>query len=658
MNKISNYLFWVLLTVLLPAALSSCGSSGGDDEPPVDDFDIQFTLPSKIDIVKGGEYSFAVTNGVAPKTTDYFVMEGGAGVSILCPIVGTSDSQFTVRFPVEVVEGTYKVSIKRDQRRRQYGQMALVIIKAVIKPDADATIYGQVSVGEEPLAGVVISDGVEVVTTNAEGIYQMKSAKKYGYVFMSIPSGYEAPSDGVVPRMFKNLTSSDAKAQERVDFTLTKVDGQDNYKVFFLGDMHLANRTGDASQFQQFTADLNSYTQSHYGEKMYAITLGDMTWDTYWYDNTYELADYLNTINKQVKDLQIFHTMGNHDNDFKATNDFDAEKRYRAVLSPTYYSFNIGKVHYIVLDDIDCTNYDGTNGKTGRDYSKRISADQLSWLAKDLAYVGKSTPLVITMHAQVFKPNEANGFKVDHDAANTDQFLNLISGYKVNIVTGHTHQVFNVVPEESIVGGRDVFEHNSGAICASWWWSGYLTPGVHIGTDGAPGGYAIWDVKGTDMQWVFKGTGHPEDYQFRSYDLNNVSFSSADVPDMPTNMYSKFEPYVKAYPQNNNNEVLINVWNYNPRWTVTVTTEGGQQLDPVKVWAYDPLHIAALTVKRFNKSNLSITPSFITEKFTHFFKVKAPDADTDLTITVKDEFGHVWTENMQRPKAFSIDAYK
>ena len=215
-----------------------------------------------------------------------------------------------------------------------------------------------------------------------------------------------------------------------------------------------------------------------------------------------------------------------------------------------------------------------------------------------------------------------------------------------------------MVPEESIVGGRDVFEHNSGAICASWWWSGYLTPGVHIGTDGAPGGYAIWDVKGTDMQWVFKGTGHPEDYQFRSYDLNNVSFSSADVPDMPTNMYSKFEPYVKAYPQNNNNEVLINVWNYNPRWTVTVTTEGGQQLDPVKVWAYDPLHIAALTVKRFNKSNLSITPSFITEKFTHFFKVKAPDADTDLTITVKDEFGHVWTENMQRPKAFSIDAYK
>ena len=33
---------------------------------------------------------------------------------------------------------------------------------------------------------------------------------------------------------------------------------------------------------------------------------------------------YLNTINSQVKDLPIFHTMGNHDNDFKTTSDYDA----------------------------------------------------------------------------------------------------------------------------------------------------------------------------------------------------------------------------------------------------------------------------------------------------------------------------------------------
>lgn len=652
MRNISNYLFWIMMTVMLPF-MASCGSSSDDDKLPVDEFDVQFTLPSKIDITKGGEYTFNITNGVAPKTTDNMVMESGAGVSYLCPVVNASASQFTVRFVNEVVDGTYNVYLRRDQRKKHYGQMSVNIIANVVDP-LDSNIYGVVSAGDQPVSGVVVSDGVEVTVTGADGVYRLNSAKKYGYVFMSIPSGYEAVSEGVLPVMYK-LVSSDSKAKERADFKLNKVEGQDNYKVFFLGDMHLANRNGDASQFQQFTADLNSYTQSHYGEKMYAITLGDMTWDIYWYDNKYEIADYIKTVNSQVKNLQIFHTMGNHDNDYKSTSDFSAEARYRAILSPTYYSFNIGKVHYVVLDDIDCSAYDGT---TSRNYKKSISTDQLAWLAKDLSYVPKSTPLIITMHAQVFKPVEAGGFKVDHDASNTGQFLSLIDGYNVNIVTGHTHQLYNVVPQESVIGGRDIFEHNSGAVCASWWWSGYLTPGVHIGTDGAPGGYAVWDINGTDMKWMFKATGHPEDYQFRSYDLNNVSFSMADVPDMPSKFASKFEPYTKAYPANNNNEVLINVWNYNPNWTITVTTEGGQSLTPTAVWAYDPLHIAALSVKRFNKSNLSSTPSFITEKFTHFFKVQAPDADTDLTITVKDEFGRVWTENMQRPKTFSIDAYK
>ena len=84
----------------------------------------------------------------------------------------------------------------------------------------------------------------------------------------------------------------------------------------------------------------------------------------------------------------------------------------------------------------------------------------------------------------------------------------------------------------------------------------------------------------------------------------------------------------------------------------------GKTLEYTPVWAYDPLHIAALSVPRFNSSGITSTPSFVTESATNFFKVKADDADVDLTITVKDEFGHTWTEEMQRPKAFSTDAYK
>lgn len=653
-----NVLKYLLLALIAVSQLFACGGSD-DEKTPADNFDVQFTVPGSVDVTEGGECTFAVSGGgKSPLTTDTFILESDAGISYVCPIVNTSSDSFTVRLADGCETGYYKVFVKRDARKKSFGRIYINIVEDIdFKPDAGTTVYGIVSSAGVGVENVVVSDGAEVTVTNEKGIYQLKSAKKWGYVFISVPSGYEVPSVGVLPQFHRALKNS-ADVVERADFKLEKVDGQDSYKIFMLGDMHLANRTGDLGQFAQFTSDLTDYMTRHKGEKMYALTLGDMTWDLYWYSNSYYFPQYLNTVNSQIKNLQIFHTMGNHDNDFQTRSDYDAAVKYVDQICPTYYSFNIGKVHYVVMDDIDCSSYDGS---TSRNYVKSLSAEQLDWLAKDLSYVAKTTPVVVAMHAQVFYPT-TSGFKIDHDQVNTLRLFDILDGYTVRFVTGHTHKLFNVTPDAPIVDGHNFREYNSGSVCASWWWSGNLTPGIHIGTDGTPGGYGIWDVTGTDFQCLYKSTGWPEEYQFRSYDLNNVHFSMADVPLMPPDISASvknaYMQYVNAYPQNNDNEVLINIWNWNSDWTLSVVDENRKTLPYTEVWAYDPLHIAALSVKRFNNAGLKLTPSFITDKFTHFFKVKADDADTDLVITVKDEFGNEWTENMQRPKAFSTDAYR
>lgn len=653
-----NILKYLLLALIAVSQLFACGGSD-DEKAPADNFDVQFTVPGSVDVTEGGECTFAVSGGgKSPLTTDTFILESDAGISYVCPIVNTSSDSFTVRLADGCETGYYKVFVKRDARKKSFGRIYINIVEDIdFKPDAGTTVYGIVSSAGVGVENVVVSDGAEVTVTNEKGIYQLKSAKKWGYVFISVPSGYEVPSVGVLPQFHRALKNS-ADVVERADFKLEKVDGQDSYKIFMLGDMHLANRTGDLGQFAQFTSDLTDYMTRHKGEKMYALTLGDMTWDLYWYSNSYYFPQYLNTVNSQIKNLQIFHTMGNHDNDFQTRSDYDAAVKYVDQICPTYYSFNIGKVHYVVMDDIDCSSYDGS---TSRNYVKSLSAEQLDWLAKDLSYVAKTTPVVVAMHAQVFYPT-TSGFKIDHDPVNTQRLFDILDGYTVRFVTGHTHKLFNVTPDAPIVDGHNFREYNSGSVCASWWWSGNLTPGIHIGTDGTPGGYGIWDVTGTDFQCLYKSTGWPEEYQFRSYDLNNVHFSMADVPLMPSDISASvknaYMQYVNAYPQNNDNEVLINIWNWNSDWTLSVVDEKRKTLPYTEVWAYDPLHIAALSVKRFNNAGLKSTPSFITDKFTHFFKVKADDADTDLVITVKDEFGNEWTENMQRPKAFSTDAYR
>ena len=94
-----------------------------------------------------------------------------------------------------------------------------------------------------------------------------------------------------------------------------------------------------------------------------------------------------------------------------------------------------------------------------RNYVKSLSAEQLDWLAKDLSYVAKTTPVVVAMHAQVFYPT-TSGFKIDHDQVNTLRLFDILDGYTVRFVTGHTHKLFNVTPDAPIVDGHNFREYN------------------------------------------------------------------------------------------------------------------------------------------------------------------------------------------------------
>lgn len=50
----------IVLAAVLPMPFAACGS-GNDDPAPTDSFDVQFVLPSSIDVSEGGEYTFPVT---------------------------------------------------------------------------------------------------------------------------------------------------------------------------------------------------------------------------------------------------------------------------------------------------------------------------------------------------------------------------------------------------------------------------------------------------------------------------------------------------------------------------------------------------------------------------------------------------------------------
>ena len=414
---------------------------------------------------------------------------------------------------------------------------------------------------------------------------------------------------------------------ERLDFELNATPDQTNHRILVLGDMHLANRSNrDLEQFGDFVADINEVIAST-SVPVYGLTLGDMTFDSFWYTNLYFFEDYLKDA-AQIKGLPIYHTIGNHDHELGKrgaypAGEFATTVKYRNSLGPTWYSFNIGRVHYVVLDDIYSTNPgDGTFS-----YENRVPEEQIEWLKKDLSYVDRTKTIVVASHAQFHSKNGAVSLQ------NYQEVMDCLGGFsKIHIFTGHTHLVYNVEDET-------MFEHNAGAVCATWWWTGYHSD-IHIAQDGAPGGYTIVDFTGGEPQWQFKGTGHPVDFQFRCYDGNSIQIN-ADLycPDQSSANKTKFNNYAAQWKdKNSDNYVYIDVWNWDPAWKVEWLEDGKVMGEMEKFTGYDPYaSVMCRDTTRISYSWIGPTPT------EHLFKAVPSDPSAEITVRVTDRFGNVYT---------------
>ena len=642
---------WILV---LSASLLTLGASCTKQPQEEEKVDVQFDVPEVMTVEDGAsEISFRVQFSKPPLSSDQIILGSGTTENA-CPVTSVSDTRFSASIASHwdhgFGPGTYSVTHQRGSSRTKKGTMELKVKYAgdeEIQPASGSTVYGKVSCGGTGVPGVVVSDGVEVAKTDSKGVYQLKSKKYHGYVFISTPSGYEPLTSGLLPKIHAPLKSA-ATVAERVDFQLKKVDGQDNHRMLILGDIHLAKRTDDQKQFREFVSDINTTIAATPG-KVYALTLGDMTWDLYWIVNNYSFKEYL-TDAAGIQGVMLYHTIGNHDHSMYYMGDYDTVKEYKELIGPTYYSFNIGKVHYVVLDDVECTNKTPSTDEKGnpcyeRAYNGKVVADELAWLRKDLASVPNGTPLVVTMHIPLY--GDDGKYRLS-DASSLEGILKAYP--EVHLYTAHTHTMYNT----DHLSTDHIYEHNAGSVCGTWWWSAKETPGVHIGQDGSPGGYSVLDVTGTSFQWQYKATGKPADHQFRTYDRNQIHLTAAQYVPNSNGTY-KFEPSLWG-SASSANEVYINVWDWDPSWTVEVT-ENGTPLTVSRLLSgeKDPLHLIAYTAKRVNKN---AKPTFATEKNRHLFKVTASSATSTLEIKVTDRFGNVSTETMTRPKAFTTDTYQ
>lgn len=240
----------------------------------------------------------------------------------------------------------------------------------------DTNQSGIVDKGDKPLAGVMVTDGLNVVKTDKKGRFSLPGFEKTRFISITTPAGFET-------QQFYLSTKENRKSY---DFILTESERTKPRKHSFvqITDTEVTGGMG------RWVTDLQQYIDNE--KPAFLIHTGDICYEP-------GLTIHNQVVNAQTMDCPVYYCIGNHD----LVKGNYGEELYESLYGPTWYSFDIGNVHYVVTP-ID-------HGDNPTNYTQR---DVYNWLKNDLALIKKDQALILFNH-DLFTPNDSFVFKADDD---------------------------------------------------------------------------------------------------------------------------------------------------------------------------------------------------------------------------------------------------
>jgi hypothetical protein len=365
----------------------------------------------------------------------------------------------------------------------------------------DLNKNGKQDAGEAGLSGVYVSNSKEVVKTDAQGRYTMPSYDDM-VVFVVKPSGWMTPVDGNnVPRFYYIHKPAGSPAEVKqfagikptgplpasVDFPLYKTADSVSFKAVINGDTQAYNNTEIEYVRDSFVKDVTTNNS----DARFCISMGDNLGD-----DLSLYPRYLATMG--AMGMPVYYVPGNHDNNYDNTKDEDSCDTFKNLVGPTYYSFNYGKVHFVIMDSVIMTK---------SSYVAGITDTEMTWLANDLATVPQDNLIVLNMHIPIVSDWDTPG--TQHQVSNRVQLYNLLSGRNAVSLAGHTHTCAHFFPGDQLDGWNQptpIPQIIVGAVCGAWWASDIDDAGVPTSymRCGAPHNYQVFEFNGNQYMDTFK----------------------------------------------------------------------------------------------------------------------------------------------------------
>lgn len=451
-----------------------------------------------------------------------------------------------------------------------------------------APVSGRVQAAGKPLPGVAVSDGVTIVRTDDKGRFTFDAADDAPFVWAVTPSGYVAPFADGTPRFYLP-----ANGRTSYDFELLPAPGP--FTLLAVGDPQPKTAHHMKRLRSEVVPDWEQTVESvrTAGGQAAMLVLGDVVWDAP------RLATEMRGLFAGLG-IPVYTVIGNHDHLIAEKEDAEATRNYREVFGPTYYAFDMGDTHFVVLDNIV---YHG-----GKVYEEAVDRQQLDWLARYVRLLPAGSRLAIAMHAP-FQKYWRNFARM----GGGDRLLEIVAGFEVHFITGHTHINSNL----DVAPG--VIEHNVAQVAGNLWHA-------PLNQDGTPRGYQLFSEGPAGLEWRYKTLGQPLDYQMALYAPGQVASHPACI--------------------------VTKVWNWDAQWTVEWSQDGRPMGAMTRYEALpDPdyaAHLAQARARAEAAGKQLSKAQYVRPAFFYFGAEPAADART-VEVTVTDRFGnrHSQTLNLK-----------
>ncbi len=391
--------------------------------------------------------------------------------------------------------------------------------------------------GEAGIGGIAVSNGTDLVQTNAKGEYALPVGED-AIIFVIKPRDWMTPVNELNLPLFYYLHKPNGypgnfnyagveptgDLPESINFPLYEGDGSDQFKMVVFGDP----QPYDIDQVDYVAEDIVLELVGQ-EDLEFGMTMGDIVGDD---------LELFSPLNQAVAMIGIpwYNVLGNHDINYMAASDKLSTATYERVYGPATYAFAYGDVHFIVVDNVIHDSVPGSSRYVGG-----LRPDQFEFVSNYLDIVPRENLVVLTMHIPL--PLHGESFR----KSDQKKLFKLLKDFPNTLsISAHSHKQDHRFFHEGSSDWEQATPHhhfNVGTTSGSWW-NGLKNEKDVPHTmmrDGTPNGYSFISFNGTEYIIDWKVSGSPESHQMNIYVPRGILAQSDEPTLLMVNFFNGSE---------------------------------------------------------------------------------------------------------------------